>query len=287
MSRTSAAVSEITRVAWWSLRALGCPLGAVERMAKVLALSEILEGECLAALRQGEAQLTASFKAKEPQFTRKSAEYGVVDAKGRTFLDIGPRAVDVLTGIARSGNTVRIRVHGAADRLGLAGICVLAAQRNVSVLSIKPGSEVRDRLEWAMYLPALDRVWRVSGTTDAGESDIYRTLQSLAASGAAFPVFPGATQPIERQDMETTVDLIGFAPGEVPVSLQDVPSALQVLDVTAALRDAYAHGVEVQACDLRFLYELETRTWAPSSERSRTQAGFGGPHSLASPSAPG
>src|SRR6201999_2257271 len=44
-THTSAAMSEIVRVAWWSLRALGCPVGAIEAMSRVLAYSEALDGK--------------------------------------------------------------------------------------------------------------------------------------------------------------------------------------------------------------------------------------------------
>jgi hypothetical protein len=284
VTRTSVAVSEIARVAWWSLRALGCPLGAVERMAKVLAFSEVLEGGCLAALHHNEAQLTASFIADEPLFARKSTGYGVVDAKGRTFLDVGPRVVDALTGIARSGDTARFRVRGMADLLGFAGACVLAARRGVSVLSIRQQSDSPDHLAWALYFVSPTGIRRVSGDTDAGEAAIYRTLQGLVVAGASFPAIPEVPQSAESRESGCVVDVIGFAPRQMPAFTQNLHAALHGTDVSAALNDAYAHGVDVQTSDLTFLYQLETRTWAPSSERSRMQAGFGVPSPASSPS---
>jgi hypothetical protein len=38
---------------------------------------------------------------------------------------------------------------------------------------------------------------------------------------------------------------------------------------------AYRTGTQADPADLETLYMLEMRTWAPTSERSRNQAGFG------------
>lgn len=286
MTRTSAAISEITRVAWWGLRALGCPLGAVERMAKVLAFSEVLEGNCLAALRGREALLTASFKADEPQFQRLDAGYGVVDAAGRSFLDVGPRTVDVLTGIARAGTTVRMRVCGAADRLGWSGSCVLAAMRGVSVLGLRPANDGSARLEWALYVAGPTGIRRVGGVAD-GEAALRHALQRFVREGASFPAIPEALPRGEGRECGHAVDLIGFAPARMPELALDGHPDAPVADIGAALHDAYAHGIDVDAPDLKFLYELEMRTWAPSSERSRMQAGFAAPSPASAPTQPG
>jgi hypothetical protein len=281
MTNISAAMSEITRVAWWSLRALGCPIGAVERMAKVLAISEVLEGGCLEALRHDEGKLIESFNADEPQFVRKNVQYGIVDASGRTFLDIGPRTVDLLTGIAKTSGAIRIRVRNASDLLGLSGACVLAAHRGIPVLSIAMDDRTSSQLRWTLYVNTPSGIQTISGTTGDGQSAILATLGSAGIASESLTVLLPGGERDEIGDEPFALDLIGFAPRETCEFGADLASRanaeLHWTDVSAALHDAFANGISVEASNLKFLYELETRTWAPSSERSRMQAGFGVP----------
>jgi hypothetical protein len=283
MTTICAAMSEITRVAWWSLRALGCPLGAVERMAKVLAISEVVEGGSLEALKHDELRLIESFKADEPRFERKNARYGVVDACGRTFLDIGPRAVDLLTGIAKTSGTARIRVRGASDLLGLSGTCTLAANRGIPVLSIATENRASGQFKWMLYLNTPSGIQTISGSAADGQRAIIETLHRAGIVHASLTELPEAEEEDELGKDRFALDLVGFAPSETREFHSNSDAAiranaqLQWADVGAALHDAYANGIDVEESNLKFLYELETRTWAPSSERSRMQAGFGAP----------
>jgi len=281
MTSTPTAMSEIARVAWWSLRALGCPIGAVERMAKALTISEVLEGGCLEALRCDEARLIESFKADEPRFVRRSVQYGIVEAFSRTFLDIGPRTVDLLTGIVKTSGTIRIHVRGASDLLGLSGACILAASRGISVLSITTDSRRPHPLKWILYVNTPSGIQTVSGITEGGEKAILATLRSAGIVNVSLADLPQAAEQDALQEDPFRLDLIALAPRDMSGLHTDLShcanEALQWSDVSNALGDAYANGVNVEAGNLKFLYELETRTWAPSSERSRLQAGFGAP----------
>lgn len=276
-------MSEITRVASWSLRALGCPIGAVDRMARLLAVSEVLEGGCLEALRLDEARLSASFKSRAPVFAAKNPQYGVVDASGRTFLDIGPRAIDLLTGIAKIDGTARLRVQGALDLLSLSGACTLAADRGVAVLAITADAQAGDRSRWALYVKTPSGVQAINGRTGGGEAAILALLRNANVVDASLTSLPAAemSQQDEASKSGLTVDLIGFAP-RFAFDLRNIGAVRsspdwQASNVSQLLHAAFANGVDVKERDLKFLYELETRTWAPSSERSRMQAGFGAP----------
>jgi hypothetical protein len=54
-----------------------------------------------------------------------------------------------------------------------------------------------------------------------------------------------------------------------------LPDGVETMDLPRRVADALIHGVPIDADDLKYLYELELRTWAPTSERSRSQAGYG------------
>jgi hypothetical protein len=273
MTYTSAAMSEIARVAWWSLRALGCPVGAVERMAKVLAFSEVLEGGCLRALRRDEASLIATFHGVEPRFVLQGKQSGTVEASGRSFLDIGPRTVDLLTGMVKQHDqAVQIRVSGASDRLALAGACVLAAQRGVGIMAVLPPES--GRRAWHYYAGPSSSLESISGIVTGGHAALFELFAELTGTDLASSEFPAS---LESDD--ASIDLIATAH---PVRSElrayaDAKTDIVWTDVAGALQTAYADGVKVTPEDLKFLYELETRTWAPSSDRSRMQAGFGTP----------
>ena len=269
-TRASAAVSEIVRVAWWSLRALGCPLGAVEAMARVLVYSEVLDGQTLAALRRHERALIAAFAEDPPRFDPTGDAGGTIDASRRSMLDIGPRAIDLVTGLAkRNGGVVRVTITRAADMIGLAGAATVAARRNIGLVLIG-GDTPR---AWQFYAATRDgEIASVAGEWNGSVDDVTATLRKLAGTS-----FPAITPSIDARDGgEVLLQLIAFpfvAASDFGADLSRREGVV-CKNVTRALNHAYAHGVDVALDDLRFLYELETRTWAPSSERSRMQAGF-------------
>lgn len=274
MTSTSIAISEIIRVAPLGLRALGCPSGAVDRLAKILAFSEALEGGCLKTLRLTEENLGDSFNAKPPSFTRKSHNCGIVHGEHRTLLDVGTRAIDLLTASARASGTAGIRIQDVSDLLGLSGICMLAASRGVDVLALVfEGGVAGDR--WFLYRNMAAGIEALSGRLSTGQPSIPLVLGKFGALADNLLV-----RPLSRDNELSCygVDLIGLAHNtstELSGDIQNFSdSDVRRVNVSEILRAAYAQGIVVEMCDLKFLYELETRAWAPTSERSRLQAGF-------------
>jgi hypothetical protein len=273
----SAAMSEIVRVAWWGLRGLGCPVGAVEAMARVLSYSEVLDGHTLAALRDNEERLLAAFKSEQPHYRATGEASGLIDASGHSMLNIGPRAIDLITGLAkREGRPVRIAVRRLADTIGIAGAATVAAKRGMGLLVICG----KVRRGWRFYAATrAGEVISIEGNLDGlPVDDLMDLLQETAGPQfkpeTPFQKFAEPDDPAYPDGL--TLELFAFpfeAIDAFPLRAARRPG-VTCKHVSQILHDAYANGVEVRAEDLRFLYELETRTWAPSSERSRMQAGF-------------
>ncbi len=109
-------------------------------------------------------------------------------------------------------------------------------------------------LAFAPALAAMLAHRRLAGrmTSDAGTVDFRPGFIGLSAPGGT-DANPGAI----------VIDCRPNAPATSGENLLD--------KVAAAWRD----GVPTTEEDLRYLYQLEVRTWAPTSERSRSQAGYG------------
>lgn len=57
-------------------------------------------------------------------------------------------------------------------------------------------------------------------------------------------------------------------------ALPDNEAMKRSVDYPGRVARAYREGLEIAAEDLEQLYALEKITWAPTSERSRKQAGY-------------
>ena len=58
-------------------------------------------------------------------------------------------------------------------------------------------------------------------------------------------------------------------------TLRGLSGDVELIDFPRRVADALRDGIPMDADDLKYLYDLELRTWAPTSERSRSQAGYG------------
>jgi hypothetical protein len=105
----------------------------------------------------------------------------------------------------------------------------------------------------------------------------------IDAGGAAWEAWLRSAAPAEasriRQALDRQLAGIGGAPGSRLAVIAWRPDAasdgVPGENLAARVAEAWRCGVETADEDLRYLYALEVRTWAPTSERSRAQAGFG------------
>ena len=93
-----------------------------------------------------------------------------------------------------------------------------------------------------------------------------RAIENIAAVGAA------------RRFGDMSVLAVSDAHALVRDFLEtmlSLPEAPELVDFPRRIEHALSNGVPMDVDDLKYLYDLELRTWAPTSERSRSQAGYG------------
>jgi hypothetical protein len=247
--------TEVSRVAAWALRGLGMAFEVADRAAPLFGWTEAVEGRALGVL----SDVTPMIDGPRP------ADWGsplsdaswAFDGTGRSLLEIGPVAIDLLTLAARTGQIGRVDLSNVLDPVFLSGVMRIAAKRKVGVLALSTGPHLSlcGQPVTALHafpgphgplfdevgpsgIPAFDRVAEAA-------------LAQLAPSGSG----------------STTISLLSYMPtGTAPGT---APSRF---DAEGKFALARANGVQVERRGLAHLYELEVRTWAPTSERSRGQA---------------
>jgi len=255
-----AAVGELARVSVWSLRGLGYKFGIAERGASLVTWGEVLGCGILRRMRTDEAEIGAAIR----ETVRRTKEPGfgyVVDACGKHLFEIGLPAIDLATAAALqgTGRTLLERVRGLDL---LPAVCAAARRDGFALLAVEATAPAAHR--WTAVLPSArgglllrdmptgSLLDLVAATADAGN------LREDAAK-LATRVEPGA---------------VGFL--AIPCRPADeAPARLNgAIRLAERWREANRHGLVVAAEDLRHLYDLEKRAWAPTSERSRSQAAF-------------
>jgi hypothetical protein len=288
MTATVAAMSEITRVAPWSLRALGYSFGIAERAVRFLAWAEAVHGQMLRTLRTHEQDITRSTALPPAGRSRDGQRAWHIDTGGKYLLEVGPPAIDLLTCDVRTQGAGHIALFNACGAGLLAGLCDLAARRHIGCIAIWRAGESDElpydvaRLGWLAALPSKGRTLFFRGTAKPDAAVILSLVRPSSA-----PV-DGVNEPAIREDMTRVLDglrggymgISGFRPNPALIEAQaplgpHTLAGLHTLDYADRVAAAYRFGVEVDLVDLVHLYELERRTWAPTSGRSRAQAGYG------------
>jgi hypothetical protein len=241
-------MSEIMRVAPWSLRALGHPFGVAERATRLLAWTQAALGQGLEILRFGEEKLMASNRLPPARRSGDSAQGRLIEAGGRNLFELGPPAVDLATADARIGGSGRVAVTGAIGNILAPSLAELAARRGLNAMVVYRGGENE------IHLPGFPRAGWVAAMPGAGGPRFF----------AGETVGGGWDGPAEMISIS-----IGAA-----AALPDNDAMNRSVDYPGRVARAYREGLEIAAEDLEQLYALEKITWAPTSERSRKQAGY-------------
>ena len=260
-------MSEIMRVAPWSLRALGYPFGVAERATRLVTWTEAAVGHALEMLRVGEVKLAASNRAPAAIREGDRVTGRHIDAQGRNLLEIGPPAVDLVTCDARISRVGDVVIQNAIGTLLAPAMAELAARRNlVAVIACRAGAADVGMAGWptAGWIAA----WRTSAGAKfaSGDLDSLRSIADSFGGEMRTRLLKHAAVLMSSDPIVTIAATVASASG-----LDRLPGQV---DYAARVARAYRSGIEVATDDLAHLYALERITWAPTSERSRKQAGY-------------
>jgi hypothetical protein len=264
MTSVAVAMAEIVREGTWALRALGYPYGTAERAAGMLAWTEAVHGNGLTMLRLGEAAIIASGARPQPHWRRDAQGGRRAEAQGKCLFECGPPALDLATADARLGGGLgRVVLRGAIGTSLSGALGAMAARRGLAavVVHAPDAAEIAPvpPAEWICALPTPEGPAFLVDSLDCPLPELLPDKLRVAAGDIAE-----AQAATDEGFFSMTV--LACDPMQPPPGAVDWPQRLAL---------AYRTGSQADPADLETLYALEMRTWAPTSERSRAQAGFG------------
>ncbi|WP_157982162.1 hypothetical protein [Oceanicella sp. SM1341] len=225
---------ELTRVLPWAIRALGYAFGTADRAARLVTDAAAVDPALLDRIATA-----APRAAGTPRWTFAEGCLHY-DAAGLSLLEAGPAVMDFLAARAGEAPVVEARLTAAAEPFLLGAALLAGAAHGLSVVALAEGG------------------WQAAAGT--------RLATGRGAAALSGPLGEAASRRAAAPGAEIVI-LAAAAPGALGLP-QDAR------DTGAALAEAFARGIPVSAETLAALYALETVTWAPTSERSRAQAGF-------------
>jgi hypothetical protein len=285
MTHTISSISEITRVGGWALRGMGYPLGVAERATRLLAWTQAIDGTAISNLRDLEAVIAASHQADQVKM-RSSAFDRQIQAEGRHLLEVGPPAIDLATSDARLGGISHVdvkNVHGLNFAPALAN---LLAHRKMDALIVYTAGHLdtlaKDvpRSGWIMTTGSRGGpIFRRGGLSDQPGRfvrEVFEAMHVPHGSEIASRIMGNAGEAL-RAPSPGYMSVTAIRPSQN--QYPDIASLMNfsgsVDDFSLRMDDALRDGFPIALQDLNYLYALEMRTWAPTSERSRGQAGYG------------
>jgi hypothetical protein len=264
MTSIAVAMAEIVREGTWALRALGYPYGTAERAAGMLAWTEAVHGSGLTLLRLGEAAIIAGAARPQPRWSRDAEGGRLAEAQGKCLFECGPPALDLATADAKLGGGLGRAVLRGAIGTSLSGaLGAMAAQRGLAAVVVyAPGA--------AEIVPVPPAGWICALPTPDGSAFLTGSLDHPLPEQSPEKLRVAARDIAEAQ----TAGDAGFF-GMTVLACTPMPPPRDAVDWPQRLALAYRSGSQADSADLETLYGLGMRTWAPTSERSRAQAGFG------------
>lgn len=282
MTTTSAAMAEIVRVGGWALRGLGYPFGVAERAIRILAWAEAVHGGTLRSLHEAQSAIAETTTPAPLARRREGRAAWRIDGRGKHLMEVGPPAIDLLTSDAREHGFSHVTMTQTIGGGLVAALADLAARRGLACIAVFRAAEddvLPDgvaRSGWLAAAPAQGGTLFAVGDLK-GAADVILSLVAAAAHDQA---------PLIRQDVANSLEAsaesyLGLSAARLDAEMESRLRAaaasgdLELVDYSGRLAEGYRSGVAMEAADLLHLYALERLTWAPTSERSRSQAGYG------------
>jgi hypothetical protein len=276
MSTTFVAVAELLRVAPWALRALGFSFGVAERGSVIVTLAEVLHRDGLRTLRVRNDTIRCGAAVTG---TRVNTGPGAlkIDASGKSLIEVGPAAIDLAASATARHDFARLTIEGIPDPEFLPSVLSLAPAYGLTAVAVfggldSPGGDDASRTSWIIAAPSPCGAMLFEGPADDSAA------LGLLANRMDIP--PAAARPLQfaLQNAEgrrrDAIELIAIANLQAATIRQALGPDVSAIDVKRALDRACRDGIASASVDVAHLYELEKETWAPTSERSRAQAGF-------------
>jgi hypothetical protein len=281
-------LSEILRVGGWALRGIGYPFGVAERAVRLLAWSEASGAKAIAGLRLAEPAVARSQSAAPCERAGDAGSGRVVHAKGRHLLEMGAPAVDLVTHDARRGSAGHVAVDGVFGLGLLPSLANLLAHRKLSGLFVYGAAEADPmpagwpRTGWLLVHWAADGPVFARGKLERGTGMVLQealeamrgTLPSKILDATRAFIGAGAASPGGYMGILAVAEAHALV-RDLVATLRGLSGDVELIDFPRRVADALRDGIPMDADDLKYLYDLELRTWAPTSERSRSQAGYG------------
>jgi hypothetical protein len=242
------AYSELTRVLPWSIRALGYPFGTAERASTLVANAAALHPSILADFVKMQKRAGDTF------FMKRGHGVPEMVCDHMSFLEIGPVVIDYLAAHVSDDSVVAINVAGASDKWLIDSLLVLGMDYGMIILAIDWDT---NGVGWSLAQP------RDSGSvfwSGYGVDDVIACFQSEIENKLTD---------ILSNSTPSGITFVGISDGD---RINCVGAGDETIN--KKLANAHARGIPVTPLVLNHIYELEMITWAPTSERSRAQAGF-------------
>jgi hypothetical protein len=253
--------SEIRRVGVWALRALGYSFGVADRGAAVLSNAACGGAPVLKLLRNMEHEIRASFSAPSTEVTRTAAGYRL-EANGRSLIEVGPPAIDLATARARLVGDAVVNIDGVFGIAVIPGLQRLASERGLAT-AIAWVCSNHERSSMALEFGTGWQAFNGTLPTTRGsltDTSIFDYL-SLASNEDVGRVI--------TREFEMLNSAAASARGSVTIVA--IPAQRFGIEQNGALT-RHSHEIRAELADFLNFYALERKAWAPTSERSHTQA---------------